>query len=223
MRKVKFVTNCYYHIYNRGIEKRDIFLRQKYYQRFFFGLSEFNTNGPIRLSRTQTIKTKLHQDQQRLVDIVCYCLMPNHFHAIMKQLVENGITEIMHKLGTGYTMFFNKMNKRTGRLFEAPFKAKIIEHDEYFLHLSRYIHLNPVEFIEPNWKTEGIKDTTKAKEFLRQYKWSSYSTYIGNNKSEIISPNLLGSMIKDIGDYEKFVMKWKARDIDIVKSLAIDS
>ncbi|MDA3792322.1 MAG: transposase, partial [Elusimicrobia bacterium] len=119
--------------------------------------------------------------KEEYVEIVAFALMPNHYHIILKQIADNGISKYMHKLGTGYTMYFNKKNKRSGSLFEGRFKAKAITNDEYLVHLSRYIHLNPVSLKEPDWKDCGINDKNKIKKYLEKYRWSSYCNYINSN------------------------------------------
>ena len=163
MRKVQFANNYHYHIYNRGVDKRKIFLEDQDYYRFIHDLFEFNDlDATINLGRrfneqgSTSIKTS--KKRKKLVEIMCFCLMPNHFHLILKQIRERGITKFMHKIGTGYTMYFNKKYQRTGALFEGRFKAIMIEKDEYLIHLSRYLHMNPIELIESNWrgKASGI-------------------------------------------------------------------
>lgn len=192
MRKTPLVTDSYYHVYNRGVDKRKIFLDDTYYYRFIHGLFRFNRDD-----RGST--------SERSVDIICFCLMPNHFHLILKQIRENGITKFMQKIGTGYTMYFNQRCQRTGSLFEGRFKTILIEEDEYLIHLSRYIHLNPIDLVEPDWKEEGIKDRRKADKFLEQYKWSSYLDYTGKrNFPSIINKKFLLNYFKS-DDYLKFM------------------
>ncbi len=104
------------------------------------------------------------------MQILAYCLMPNHYHLVLKSLTENGITEFMRKLGTGYTNYFNKKNKRVGGLFQGKFKAKAVEDDEYLQYLIHYIHFNPLD-IEHSMK------------FLKDYPWSSYQECLNCSKS----------------------------------------
>ncbi len=95
-----------------------------------------------------------------LVEILCFCLMPNHFYLILKQLIEGGILLFMQKLA-GYVYYFNLKFKRIRSLFQGKFKAIEIDNENYLLHLSRYQHLNPLELIEPDWKEDGIKNLKK--------------------------------------------------------------
>ncbi len=215
MRRVKFEVDNFYHIYNRGVEKRHIFQDNQDYYRFIHYLYEFNDiNHIINLRTRAEIFKKSHSlntestVSKLFVDILCFCLMPNHFHLLLKQRVENGISYFMQKVGTGYTMYFNQKNKRTGRLFQNTFKAKLIDSDGYLLHLSRYIHLNPIGIIKPNWKEEGILDSEwdEIDKFLKKYKWSSYLDYIGiKNFPSIINKDFLGEQFLDYKQYKEFV------------------
>ena len=206
MRKVPFVEGYYYHIYNRGTERRKIFLKNPDYHRFIQQIKRFN------------------QDKEGwpLVDIVAYCLMPNHFHFILSPKLKEGISLFMQKLGTGYTMYFNKKYGRTGVLFEGTFKSIMIEDESYLLHLTRYIHLNPVELIEPDWKEKGIENWDRVNRFLEKYRWSSYMCYIG--KEEPPFP-LKIDFIKEFFDkpegYKKFLNEWMVSDLEKLKSLDI--
>ena len=228
MRKVQFANNYHYHIYNRGVDKRKIFLEDQDYYRFIHDLFEFNDlDAAINLGRrfnergSTSIKTT--KKRKKLVEIMCFCLMPNHFHLILKQIREHGITKFMHKVGTGYTMYFNKKYQRTGALFEGRFKAIMIEKDEYLIHLSRYIHMNPVELVESNWKEKGIRNWEKAIKFLEQYRWSSYLDYIGNrNFPSVISKGLLLKYFRGKEDYKHFVISWLQKDMEQIANLLLE-
>ena len=145
MRKIKFVTNEFYHIYNRGVDKRNIFTDQYDLQRFLQSMDEFNTLNPIgslyeSSFLTPEIKTK--RKLKRLVNFIAYCLNPNHYHFILQQAAENGISQFMHRQGGGYSWYFNKKYKRTGALFQGTFKARHIDSNEYLLRVSAYVNLN---------------------------------------------------------------------------------
>ena len=121
---------------------------------------------------------------ETLVDIGIYCLVPNHFHLLIKEKTENGISEFVKKVATGYSMYFNKKYERTGSLFEGPFKAKRIDTDEYLKYIFSYIHLNPIKIIDSQWKENKITDRVKAKNYLQKYPYSSYFEYIGGKRQE---------------------------------------
>ncbi|MBL7081387.1 MAG: transposase [Candidatus Omnitrophica bacterium] len=189
MRRVKFVNDEIYHVYNRGVEKREIFLNNQNYFRFIHDLFEFNDESPAPnmdyyYEKTQSLEVRLPKIERRkprklLVEILAFCLMPNHFHLLLRQKRERGITEFMRKLGTGYTNYFNKKYKRVGALFQGKFKAVIVKKESHFLYLPYYIHLNPLELIDSDWKNGRIKDLSKLVEFLESYRWSSHLDYIG--------------------------------------------
>ncbi|OGG08812.1 hypothetical protein A2154_01080 [Candidatus Gottesmanbacteria bacterium RBG_16_43_7] len=167
MRPAPFFTSGYYHIYNRGVDKRKVFLYHGQYKRFVRTIGLILTSGSATYSplRNQSLALKAVKPK---VSILAYCLMPNHYHILVKQTADNGVTEFMHRLNTSYTKYFNCNSNRTGRLFEYTFKSKLIETDDLLLHVSRYIHLNPL--------LAGIvKD-------LELYPWSSYLEYIGLRK-----------------------------------------
>ena len=224
MRKVKLATNYYYHVYNRGVDKRKVFLSNTFYYRFIRGLFEFNDlNAALNFSwrmRKENYRGSASIIREQLVDIICFCLMPNHFHLILKQKRKEGIAKFMQKIGTGYTMYFNQKCQRTGSLFEGRFKAILIEGDEYLTHLSRYIHLNPVGLVESGWKEKGVKNWQKVGRFLKQYKWSSYLDYLGkDNFTSIINKKFLLGYFKSGEEYRKFVRSWAEKDIGLVTDL----
>ena len=137
-----FINEEVYHIYNRGVDKRNVFKDRHDLDRFLESMAVFNTTEPIGgvfLSR----KNKTHKKKvgKPLVEILCYCLNPNHFHLMLRQLVENGVSEFMRRLG-GYTKYFNEKYHRSGVLFQGPCKAKLVTSNEYLLYLSVYINLN---------------------------------------------------------------------------------
>lgn len=145
-RKVKFVNNEFYHIYNRGADKRDVFLDSYDLLRFLQSMEEFNNIDPIGSIYEQSFKKN---DQlggatakKKLVEFIAFCLNKNHYHFILQQLSENGISEFMRRLGCGYTWYFNSKNERSGVLFQGRFKSKHINTNEYLLYLSAYVNLN---------------------------------------------------------------------------------
>ncbi len=162
MNRQPFSTNAVYHVYNRGTEKRKIFLDHADWSRFLSNLQEFNDANPAMHWKYKESEVQLRTPP--LVQILAYCLMPNHYHLMLRQIHENGIPLFMQKLGTGYTNYFNQKNERSGALFQGRFKSVAVERDEYLGYLPHYIHLNPKEVVGENWRT---------------YPWSSYLAYIG--------------------------------------------
>lgn len=229
MRKVWFVDGHFYHVFNRGVDKRKIFLEEKDYYRFIHDLFEFNdldaaVNPGRRVNKIEGGSTSNNgKIRKLLVEIVSFCLMPNHFHLILKQTRKEGVIKFMQKLGTGYTMYFNQKNERTGSLFGNRFKAVLIEKDEYLTHLSRYIHLNPVELIQPDWKEKGINNWVAANKFLAEYRWSSYPDYIGKrNFPSVINKSSLLEYFRSSEEHKKFVAEWLTKDYEKIKEFAIE-
>jgi REP element-mobilizing transposase RayT len=150
MRKTAFTEGEYYHIYNRGTERREIFSDQNDFARFVESLVEFNVREPIGSLLEHTFRKKRRllggrtskEADQPLVNIVAYCLNPNHYHLILEPVAEKGIEKYMQRIGTGYTMYFNNKYQRTGALFQGKFKAIHIDSNAYLLHMSAYVNLN---------------------------------------------------------------------------------
>lgn len=164
-----FVTGSYYHIYNRGVEKRNIFIGKHDYQQFVLAM-DFYRKTPLstKLSdfKRRIEKIKKVENQIELVRIFSYCLMPNHFHFLLMQNADGGVTHFLRKFTNSYTRYFNTKYDRIGPLFQGTFKAKYIENDEYLLQVSKYIHRNPL----------------KLKSNLHSYPYSSYGYYLSQDK-----------------------------------------
>ena len=193
MRKVAFVENEFYHIYNRGVDKRSIFSDKYELQRFFQSMQAFNTLKPIgSIFEKSFNKNKRGSPDSPLVQFVAYCLNPNHFHFILTQLVERGIEKFMHRLGTGYTMYFNEKHKRSGALFQGRFKANHINSNEYLLHASAYVNLNN--------KVHKYGDRALTK--------SSWKEYIDTRSDfGFCNKDLTLGQFRNRKDYETFAME----------------
>lgn len=146
IRKVQFATGEYYHIFNRGVDKRDVFLDEENFGRFFESMRDFNALEPIgSLHEHRFRKAGLEKEfgpPEPLVHIICYCLNPNHYHFLLEQVADRGVERFMQRIGTGYTKYFNAKYQRSGSLFQGKFKAAHIDSNEYLLHVSAYINLN---------------------------------------------------------------------------------
>ena len=121
-----------------------------------------------------------------IVSIGAYCLMPNHFHVLVKEITSGGISTFMHRVGTGYTMYFNAKHERVGNLFLKPFRSRHVGTDRYFQHVLQYIHCNPAELYEPRWKEGSVRDIRTLGTKLTEYPYSSLAAYIGRRKSDPI-------------------------------------
>ena len=214
----KLFTGEYYHIYNRGNGKNNIFIDEEDYVHLMKLLFVYNSEMNFRFREVITASKIDAWDFDKgntIVDICSWVLMPNHFHLILishrSDLWKdkyNPISEFMRKVFTSYTMYFNKKYNRTGSLFEGKFKSKHIEKENYFNYLFSYIHLNPVKLIQKNWKENGIFDKNMAVDFLNKYKYSSFLDFSGikRKESKIINKSLLPAHIvnakpKDLFDW----------------------
>ncbi len=211
-RKIEFSVGEYYHVYNRGVEKRDIFMTNADRMRFQKLLYLANGEKPyvFRLVQGQPLYSLDRGDPR--VAIGSYVLMPNHFHILVRETKEGGLSTFMEKLGTGYTMYFNKVNKRVGPLFQSRFKARHVDRDEYLKYLFAYIHLNPVKMIDPDWKQNGITDKEAAKSFLKDYQFSSYADLTGEIRPEraILTPEEFPGYFDTPQHFDAFIEDWLA-------------
>ncbi|MFA6514961.1 MAG: transposase [Candidatus Paceibacterota bacterium] len=177
IRKVNFVRGEYYHIYNRGNSKQKIFHDKEDYQYFLRLL--FIANGEEKF-KFHFLEGNVYEAKRgnQLVAIGAYVLMPNHFHLLITEIEEGGISKFLHKVSSGYSHYYNKKYERTGSLFEGKFKSEYVYNDRYLKYLFSYIHLNPIKLIQKNWKEEGIKNKQKVLIFINNYKYSSYKDYL---------------------------------------------
>jgi len=213
IRKVDLVEGEYYHIYNRGNSKQNIFLDKEDYFRFISLLYISNTSESFNLydlSRSSNFSVYEIDKTDILVHIGAFCLMPNHFHVLITQMEENGISKFMQKLSTAYSMYFNKKYKRTGCLFEGKFKSQHVDTDEYLKYLFSYIHLNPVKLIQKDWKESGIKNKKTAVDHLLKYSYSSYLDFIGKKRVEnkILNTESFPKYFIDKTSITKEVFEW---------------
>jgi len=224
MRKVQLANNQFYHVYNRGVEKRDIFLSEIDFSRFIFGLGAFNTNLPVNLklyssSPDLEIRRNFGIPHHPLVKVHSFCLLRNHYHVLLEQMVDNGISNFMKKLGVGYSMYFNMKHERVGPLFQGRFKAKFVDDEVYLTHVLRYIHLNPIEIIDPAWKESGIKSWKKSLEFLKSYKWSSYNDYSGMHIfPNVVTTDFLLNLLGGPDEHIHFLKSWLMKDLESIQN-----
>lgn len=193
VRKVPFVNNEYYHIYNRGIDKREIFNESQDLNRFLQSMIEFNTIDPIgsifenSFRKEKSLGSLTSKRDKPLIDIVCFCINPNHFHFILTPIVDKGIEKFMHRLGTGYTKFFNGKYLRSGALFQGTFKSIHINSNEYLLHLSVYINLNN--------RIHRLGDLTAK---------SSWEEYLGITNKNFCKKDIILGQFKNSSEYKQF-------------------
>jgi len=222
MRVTQFVKGNYYHIFNRGVEKRDIFGNDSDKWRFLQALFLFNDEksslgllyrlekekGAMNFKVLKNFFAEEGLDRDPLVRILADCLMPNHFHLLIEEIKENGIPRFMQKLGTGYTNFFNMKYDRVGSLFQGPYKAVMVEKDEYLQYLLAYINIiNPAQLIEPEIKERGVMDIDKVLNFVGTYQWSTHQYYLGKMDSIIVDKGIFQNYFPTPEEYRDFSKK----------------
>lgn len=214
-RKFPIVTGNIYHIFNRGVNKSDIFYEPEDYENFLKAAVHYKTKS-TKFSYTKLTLYKSDDTVSSIVlplakvEILAYCLMPNHFHLMIKQVADDGITNYMRRLGNSHSHYINVKYKRTGPLFESRYKNVLVETDQQLVHLSRYIHLNPL--------VSGMVSNTE------DYKWSSLLGYVGETEDKFCDTKTVLGYFKSGQDYKDFVLDQAeyAGELDKIKHLTID-
>lgn len=200
LRSHPIVTEEIYHVFNRSVGSQPVFLGQKNCNRAFevFQFYSF-LNPPLRFSHYNRLENKekflleVKSKCTRLIDLYSFCLMPNHFHFLVKQLEEKGILTFMANFQNSYAKYFNKKNERHGALFQSQFKAVRIETDEQLLHVCRYIHLNPFS----SFIVKSIGE-------LENYQWSSLPDYLGKRSLEFVNDKFIMNYFSSIDKFKSF-------------------
>jgi putative transposase len=221
-RKVPLITNQFYHVLNRGVGSQPIFLNKRDYQRMWESAFYYQNKKPV-LSYSHFLRLptkqrdefleRLQAQSKFLVEIIALCLLPNHFHLLLKQVKDNGISLFMANLTNSYTRYFNTKNERIGHLFQGKFKAVMIETDEQLLHVSRYIHLNP-------YSSYLVRNLNK----LDIYSYSSLPEYLGISSANFFQKEIILDQFKNISAYKKFVFDQAGyqRSLEQIKHLALE-
>ncbi len=227
----KYVSGGIYHVYNRGVEKRKIFLDEQDYKVFLYYLKVYLSEPCFDGSHPSSLTGATHQipfnilrlgndyDLYKRVKLLAYCLMPNHFHFMLKQIDERAMREFMKRLANAYVRYFNEKYERVSSLFQGRYKAVLIDKESYLLHLSRYIHCNPLELIKGS-------DPKK----LIEYSYSSYPDYIGERKTSWVHPEEILQYFKTTGDkdikafasYQEFVENYIIDSKEILKEMTLE-
>ena len=219
-RKTPLITGEIYHVFNRSIAKQPIFLNQKDYRRALEVIGFYRYRDlSIKFSRYKTLPLEekksfldnLTNSGKPLVEILAFCIMPNHVHFLLKAIRDNSISNFMRNVQHSYSKYFNVKNERVGTLFQPMFKAVRIENDEQLIHVSRYIHLNPVSSFIINIQLLG------------SYPWSSFKDYMNEDKTFVETQQIL-SYFKSKEEYQKFVFDQAdyQRKLEAIKHLAFE-
>jgi putative transposase len=230
MRKEIFVPGEYYHIYNRIIFNKPEFKNRKNAERlaraFLLGNSTKSSAAfeYLKSNKNATLDEaiKITKTGEKLVDIICYSIMPDHYHLLVKEKVENGISNFLHKCNVSIAKYINIKNNRKGPLFESRFDAKHIDTNKYLVHLSIYIHLNPLDFLDgKKWRKHKLKNWPAKKKKLLDYPWSSLRMFLNKNFQDPIISNtkiILNQFDKN-NTYEKSLQEWSEEHLEKINNI----
>lgn len=191
-----YVTSGFYHIFNRGVNKQRIFREEQDYYVFLNYLRNYLI--PLEKIKKQTDREVYSATFHDTIELISYCLMPNHYHLFIKQYKKRAMAKFMKALQVKYIMYFNNKYARVGPLFQSKYKAVMVETEPQFLYLTRYIHRNPIEIL-------------KKGQQLREYKFSSYPMYLKRHNTEWISTKDVlhyfkkSKLSNQINNYKNFV------------------
>ncbi len=186
-RREEFAVDEWYHCYTRSIDKKTVFETKGDYERFLQALYICNGTRTIRRGTMYNPSHERLLSMPRgnpLVSIGAYSLMPNHFHLLLQEITDGGISTFMQRLGTSFSMYFNVKRQRVGNVFIKPFRSKHIDDDAYLQHVVQYIHLNSAELFEREWKTGYVKNIASLERKLKTYRFSSLPDYEGVKRPE---------------------------------------
>ena len=194
-----------WHVLNRGVDKRNITSDDHDRRRFVRDLYEMNdlrhvnnlwytANEPF-----SDVRRRYKDERERLVDLHGWCLMGNHYHLLVSERIDNGISLFLKKLNGGYAKYFNERHNRSGALFQGRTKKVLIEQDAHFLWILHYIHFNPLDFLKSagDWRKQRLVNSVQARAWLEQYRWSSCRDYLGKGE---FSPIMTGSFMYEERD-----------------------
>jgi len=233
IRKEKFVPDEYYHIYSRTIfglpEFKNNTNANKLAQAFLLANSTKSSQAfdYLRNDRKAILENAIEiiRQGEKLVDVLCYAIMPDHYHLLLKEIRENGITDFIRRCNTSIAKYINIKTERKGALFESKFKSKHINSNEYLLHLSLYIHLNPLDFLSgKGWREHKLKNWQLEKEGLLRYQWSSLKTFLYKDYKDLIISgiDIILDQFNNRKEYELFLQEWSTDSLEKIKDIIID-
>lgn len=199
------------HVCNRGVNKMEIFLKTGDYARFLESLYKCNNQkGSLRTRKHGLDLIAQAPLQNKLVDILKWSLLPNHYHLLLHEQVDGGITEFIKRIGNSYTKYFNIKNNRSGYLFQNSARIIPLESDRHALYIGSYIELNPLDLYDKTWREGGTKDPVGSLKFLMQYKWSSLQDYYSyDNLPALINKDLYYSLFETNNqEYQNEIKEW---------------
>jgi len=223
----------FFHVLNRGVDRRKVFKETIDYIRFIHDMYEFNNTASSNgiASRQFQMLDVGHQafektrkvQRELLVYIHCFALMPNHYHLLLSPAVENGIPLFMKKLNAGYTKYFNNKNERTGTLWQGGYKSVPITADSHFNFIPFYIHFNPLDLYAPEWRHQFPAEPDKALAFLETYRWSSHRDYLGlKNFASVTYRDFFLELFGGTSRYRKRIQR-ELKGIVLQESLTLEN
>lgn len=222
-----------YHVLNRSIDNKKIFLDRQDYFRFVHDLFEFNNQEPANTASYHFFQRSKNGDlegrnikrpRKLLVDIHAFCLMPNHYHLLLSPRAENGIPWFMQKLGAGYVKYFNQKYKRKGTLFEGRYKSILVTGEPHFYYLPYYIHFNPLDLKFPEWREGKLQNCNEAFKFLESYRWSSHLDYLDKkNFPSVTKREFLLNVFGGTEKYSESVKQWlRNLELEDIRNLILE-
>lgn len=201
-----------FHILNRGIERREVFDSEEDYLRFVHNLYDFNdTSYSLPYPQRSKLRKFGHRmSKEKIVDLLCWCLMPNHNHNLAMEKINGGVSSFSKKIFGGYTKYVNEKKERSGVLFQGRSKIIPVKEDPHFIYLPFYIMANPIGLIEPNWKEKGVRNLEKIVEHLENYRWSSFPDLVGKeNFPSVINKSLFYEIFQtNENKFKKDFIEW---------------
>jgi len=222
-RKYPLVTDQFYHVFNKSIDNRPLFTNKREYSIFLEMIRYYQIADERKVSFSrfrlwsQRLRSIFFQEawgnKSLFVEVTAFCVMPNHYHFLLKQIKDNGISKFLSDFQNSFTRFYNLKYERKGHLFAGPFKSVLIGNESQLVHVSRYIHLNPL-----------TSYLVKEPNDLDHYLWSSYPEYVGLKKVEISNPEPILAHFKDKSDYKRFVLDQAdyQRELERLRHLLLD-
>ncbi|MDP4030928.1 MAG: transposase [Patescibacteria group bacterium] len=204
----EYKENTYYHIYNRGVDKRIIFSDKNDYKKFLGYLKFYLSPTDLQGQTLKASPSRVLKNYTDYIQLLAYCLIPNHFHLLVYQTDALAIAAFMQSLCTKYSIYFNKKSSRSGPLFQGRYRAVEVTSEEQLIYLTKYIHRNPIDILPSRTDLEG-------------YKYSSYGNYLKKfSQAWIKTDNILEYFKKS--SYKEFVEETEDKDILLLKEVAID-
>lgn len=228
MRNIPIVTGEIYHICNRSTEGLKIFEKPSFAGRFIKTLHECNSTGEgVRGFSRHPRKLDYKHSKQQLVDVLAVVIMPNHFHLLVRQVIDDGIAHWLHRSCTSFARTYNLANQRKGTLFMGRFKAVRVVDDSQLFHLMAYIHANPLDLVSKNWRLGQLDNWVRAKKFLVKYQWSSLGAYnndfiMASGIRNLVNAKETQSLIAEWESVERGIKNWSERSLEDVESLILE-